>query len=59
MRWRKRTKFSGSKYDRWFAWYPVHVGWGEFAWLERVHRTRKYIDGSLYYTDYGIITRRL
>lgn len=25
---------------RWFAWYPVHVGSSEYAWLEFV--TREY-----------------
>lgn len=24
--------------QRWFAWYPVHVGFSECAWLEIVER---------------------
>ena len=26
--------------EQWFAWFPVHIGWGEWAWLQTVWRAR-------------------
>lgn len=29
-----------------FAWYPVHVGGGQWVWIEPVWRRRNFVNGK-------------
>lgn len=63
MKW--KTKTDQQKRDeinmaphRWFAWFPVHVGYNEYRWLEYVYRQRHFYDeyvGTNFYYTYFIV----
>jgi hypothetical protein len=42
MKWRKRRDEPFSTKKIIFAWFPRHVGWGEYVWLESVYCIRHY-----------------
>lgn len=45
---------------RWFAWYPVEVGFytGKFVWLQFIERRLNNRDYVLIHHDYRIINER-
>lgn len=61
MRWRKNKPKTGSVTDTKFAWFPIQVKqrctYREYAWLEKVSRTREMKNGLVYHRWYSYISK--
>jgi len=48
--------FELSKWHKWFAWYPIRIGYRDCRWLEYIERKANIINSfnythSVYYTE--------